>query len=151
VTRDSAVGLKWPEVASSNRSPTVFHPQLTVNIPLDPVHEVLPRNTVIDVGGLVFRVSSTHLPNIFLSFNSMGHPCLNVDEILRTVASELVESGAKATAVALARCCKNFEEPVLDPLWETQERLLPLLKSFPGDVWNLNEAGYFVSALAVLV
>jgi len=63
------------------------------------------------------------------------HTCLNVDEIIRLVASELVASKAKATAVALACCHKNFEEPVLDTLWETQERILPLLRSLPRDVW----------------
>ena len=66
------------------------------------------------------------------------HACLNVDEILRLIAYELVRSGgnATATAVALACCRKSFEDPVLDALWETQNRLLPLLNSFPEDVWN---------------
>jgi hypothetical protein len=64
------------------------------------------------------------------------HACLNVDEILRLLACELVGSGAKATAVALACCRKIFEDTALDVLWETQNNLLPLLKSLPGDVWN---------------
>jgi len=64
------------------------------------------------------------------------HPCLSVDEIVRHVAYELVASGGRATAVALACCCKIFEEPVLDELWETQERLFPLLRSLPEDIWN---------------
>ena len=72
------------------------------------------------------------------------HACLNVDEIFRLIVGELVESKSKATAVALACCCKNFEGPVSDALWETQEELLPLLKSLPVDVWN--EGGYTVSA-----
>ena len=72
------------------------------------------------------------------------HPCLNVDEILRLLACELVGSEANATAVSLARCCKSFEHPVLDSLWGTQDELLPLLKSLPADVWKV-EAGQFVS------
>ena len=72
------------------------------------------------------------------------HVCLRVDEILRLLARELVTSNARATAVALACSCKSFEDPALDALWETQYRLLPLLKSLPGDVWN--EDGYTVSA-----
>jgi len=64
------------------------------------------------------------------------HACLNVGEILRLIASELVASKTRATTVALACCCKSFEDPVLDVLWETQCQLLSLLKSFPGDVWN---------------
>ena len=64
------------------------------------------------------------------------HACLNVDEIIRLIVHQLVRSRAKATAVALACCCKNFEDPVLDVLWETQDGLLPLLKSLPVDVWD---------------
>ena len=64
------------------------------------------------------------------------HACLYVDEIVRPIACELVTSGGEATAVALACCCKSFEDPVLDALWETQEWLTPLLKTFPEDVWN---------------
>ena len=64
------------------------------------------------------------------------HACLNVDEIVRLIARELVASGGEETAVALACCCKCLEDPVLDVLWAAQNELLPLLKSFPGDVWN---------------
>ena len=71
------------------------------------------------------------------------HACLNVDEILRLIVCKLVGSGARATAVALACCCKGFEDSVLDALWETQGGLLPLLDSLPADVWN--EGGYTVS------
>ena len=67
------------------------------------------------------------------------HTCLNVDEILRLIACELVASKGRTTAVALACCCKNFEDPVLDALWERQDRLTPLLKSLPGDVWDGGE------------
>jgi len=77
------------------------------------------------------------------------HACLNVDEILRIIAYELVASGAEATAVALARCRKSFEDPVSDTLWETQDELLPLLKSLPRDVWN--EDGCKVSASTTYV
>ena len=72
------------------------------------------------------------------------HACLSVDEILRLLAYELVDSEAKATAVSLACCCKIFEEPVLDELWETQDRLTPLLKCFPHDAWEEKD-GDFVS------
>ena len=72
------------------------------------------------------------------------HPCLNVDEILRLIIHELVASREKAKAIGSACCCKGFEDPVLDALWTTQDRLLPLLKSFPGGVWN--NGGCIVSA-----
>jgi len=76
------------------------------------------------------------------------HHCLSVDEILRLLACELVTSKAMATAVALACCCKSFEDPALDAIWETQRRLIPLLKCFPQDVWEGD--GSFVSSLIVV-
>ena len=72
------------------------------------------------------------------------HHCLSLDEVLRLLARVLVASGAKTTAVALACCCKIFEEPALDVLWEIQHRLTPLLKCFPRDVWEEKD-GRFVS------
>jgi len=72
------------------------------------------------------------------------HACLNVDEIVRAIACELVTSRGQGTAVSLACCCRGFEDPVLDPLWETQERLIPLFMTLPRDIWN--EGGYTVSA-----
>ena len=72
------------------------------------------------------------------------HACLRVNEIVRLLACELVVLEAKATAVSLACCCKTFEEPVLDALWETQDRLTPLLECFPRDVWK-GKDGKFVS------
>jgi len=73
------------------------------------------------------------------------HACLNVDEIVRLLASELVASGGKEAAAALACCCKSFEDPVLDALWEALDQLRPLLKSFPADVLD-DKGGKFVSA-----
>jgi hypothetical protein len=72
------------------------------------------------------------------------HPCLNVDEVLRLLARELVGLGGEATVVSLACCCKGFEDPLLDVLWETQDQLTPLLKCFPQEVWK-EEDGSFVS------
>ena len=54
------------------------------------------------------------------------HACLNVDEIIRLIAGELVVSKSKTAAVALAFCRRSFEKSVLDVLWETQDKLLPL-------------------------
>ena len=64
------------------------------------------------------------------------HLCLSVDEIVRLLAHRLVASGKKATAVALACCCKKCEDPVLDALWREQQRLYPLLEIFPEGVWD---------------
>ena len=77
------------------------------------------------------------------------HPCLRVDEIIRLVACELVELEANGTVAALACCCKSFEEPVLDVLWETQVELTLLLECLPEDTWEdaWEESGKFVSWL----
>ena len=64
------------------------------------------------------------------------HDILNVDEIIRLLASGLVVSGWRATAVALACCCRKFEDPTLDALWREQKRLSPLLNTFPKDIWD---------------
>ena len=76
------------------------------------------------------------------------HSCLNVDEIVRLIAYELVASGGKGSAVGLACCCESFKDPVLDALWATQDQLRPLLKSLPGDVWK---GGYRVSVPTIRV
>ena len=57
-----------------------------------------------------------------------------MDEIVRLIACQLVESQGQATAVALACCRRGFEDPVLDTLWETQYSMNPLLKTFPENV-----------------
>lgn len=72
------------------------------------------------------------------------HACLCVDEIIRLLASELITIGGRGTAVALACCCKNFQDPVLDELWKVQDQLPPLLRSFPRKVWD-DDGGDFVS------
>ncbi|KAF9786361.1 hypothetical protein BJ322DRAFT_783082 [Thelephora terrestris] len=64
------------------------------------------------------------------------HHCLNVDEIVRLIAGELVSATERTTTVALACCNKTLKDPVLDVLWETQCQLLPLLKTLPEDIWN---------------
>ena len=67
------------------------------------------------------------------------HHCLYVDEIIRLIARKLVVDNSRATAVLLACCCKCFEDPVLDVLWEVQGRFDPLLEILPGDIRNPNE------------
>ena len=78
------------------------------------------------------------------------HPCFSVDENLKLLARGLVALEAGASAVALACCCKSFEGPVLDVLWEIQDQLIPLLKCFPEDIWE-EEDGRFVSPLAAFI
>jgi hypothetical protein len=64
------------------------------------------------------------------------HPGLCVDEIVRLVAHGLVAAKQNATAVALACCCKRFEDPVLDVLWRPQFQFSRLLETLPGGIWR---------------
>ena len=59
-----------------------------------------------------------------------------MDKIIRFLASGLVASEWRATAVALACCCRKFEDPTLDALWREQSQLSPLLNTFPEGIWD---------------
>jgi len=95
----------------------------------------------LNVSYHLLRVPPTHSQMRLLD---PMHACLNVDEILRGISRELIGTpGGEGAVVALACCCKSFEDPVLDTLWIRQNELLPLLWTFPEDVWN--DDGWIVS------
>ena len=77
------------------------------------------------------------------------HPCLCIDEIVRLIAQELVKTGTEADVAALALCCKSFEDPALDALWETQYGLIPLFKILPTDIWG--PGGYDVRVASTIL
>ena len=106
-----------------------------------------PVNAVLAVNCRFPFALPMHWLNGLPSFRM--HNCLSVDGILRLFTGELVASKAKATAVALACCCKSFEEPALDALWEIQSQLAPLLRCFPREVWE-EENGSIVSSLTAV-
>lgn len=64
------------------------------------------------------------------------HACLEVDEILRSIAGELIAAERWRTAVSLACCCSIFEDPVLDVMWSRQTQLTTLLGILPRDIWS---------------
>ena len=103
-----------------------------MNQAISPLH---PGNVGVNRETSNFSPLPTPGSTYFLGSESM-HPCFYVDEIVRLIACELVTSKGHGTAVALACCCKGFEAPVLDVLWETLELLDPLFKTLPGDVWR---------------
>lgn len=47
----------------------------------------------------------------------MSHKIFGIDEILRPIAGYVVDLDG-SSAIALACCCKAFEEPVLSMYWE---------------------------------
>ena len=79
------------------------------------------------------------------------HPYLHVNKILRHAAPELVASDGEAYAVSLACCCEDFEDSVLDALWETQEQLTPVFETLPEDVRYHDECGVSVPTISLSV
>jgi hypothetical protein len=67
----------------------------------------------------------------------MANRCWAIDEIVRTIAADLVMDDARASAVALACCSKSLEEPALAELWRSIKDLQCLIKCFPPDVWEV--------------
>ena len=69
----------------------------------------------------------------------MAHRYWGLAEIVRDIAAILVSHEAMASAVALASCSKALEEPAHGEVWRSLSSLVPLIKSFPPDVWELEE------------
>lgn len=78
------------------------------------------------------------------------HRCFLVPELVQHICEEINNSRARGrarkTLVALAQTRKLFQEPALNLVWHTLERLEPLVKCLPSDVWELRKThgGVFV-------
>ncbi|KIM84932.1 hypothetical protein PILCRDRAFT_87278 [Piloderma croceum F 1598] len=64
------------------------------------------------------------------------HHCLEITEILKTIFNNFGFSASRRDLYALALVSKAFHEPALDVLWELQDCILPLIKTFPVEVWE---------------
>jgi len=64
----------------------------------------------------------------------MPPPIFEIDELLRLVINELVETSPRS-AVAFALTCRSLEEPTLSSLWKRQRSLLQLVKVLPQHTW----------------
>lgn len=69
-----------------------------------------------------------------------------IDELLRLIVDELVETSPRA-AVSFALTCRSLEEPTLSSLWKQQRSLANLVKVLPSHTWAHDEhgIGYIVS------
>jgi hypothetical protein len=74
-----------------------------------------------------FRVSHLH---------STMHHCLEITEILYNIFNSFEVFASHSNFLSLALVSKAFHEPALDVLWKFQRSLLPLIKTFPADVWE---------------
>ena len=61
----------------------------------------------------------------------MPHPIVEIDELVRLVINELVET-SPGTAVSFALTCRSLEEPTLSSLWKCQWSLDRLLRVLPS-------------------
>lgn len=66
------------------------------------------------------------------------HRCLEIAEILHIILKNIsiYAYGSRHNLLSLAFVSKAFHEPALDLLWELQDSLSPLIKTFPADVWK---------------
>jgi hypothetical protein len=64
------------------------------------------------------------------------HHCLDIAEILYIIFKNFHIYGSRYNLLSLAFVSKAFHEPALDLLWESQGSLLPLIKTFPADLWK---------------
>ena len=76
--------------------------------------------------------------NMTLDNRRTMHRCLQIPELL-AIVFEMVysEPDGPATAALLARTARIFEDTALDILWRAQNTLVPLLKCFPVDMWEV--------------
>ena len=68
--------------------------------------------------------------------DSTPHRALKISELTRLIASQLVLTHSRKSAVNLACACRCLEEPVLSTLWETQSSLFTLLRVLPKETWG---------------
>jgi hypothetical protein len=85
-----------------------------------------------------------------LNLKSTMHHCLDITEILHIIFKNFHIYGSRYNLLSLAFVSKAFHEPALDLLWELQGSLLPLIKTFPADLWKEEgNPSTFVSFLSV--
>ena len=67
------------------------------------------------------------------------HPCLQIDEILRSIFEFLKEDPQgpqRRTLVNLAITCHTFSLPALAVLWSHLPSLAPVVMCLPCDAWG---------------
>jgi len=78
--------------------------------------------------------------SLLLLFEFMPRPIFEIDELLRLVVDELVETSPRA-AVSFALTCRSHEEPTLSSLWGKQVSLTVLVMVSPSCTWVKDEDG----------
>ena len=73
----------------------------------------------------------TQPPRYLSSLLIMPHSILYIDELLRPIIDELMET-SQQTVLSLALTCWSLEEPALSSLWKEQPSLTNLIKVLPS-------------------
>ena len=71
------------------------------------------------------------------------HHCLTTIEVISLVCEELATDRKQVTypaLVRLAQTCRRMYEPSMNSLWYSLFDLAPLLRCFPEDVWDDDDA-----------
>jgi len=71
----------------------------------------------------------------------MPHPIVEIDELMRLVIDELVETSPQ-TVVSFALTCRSLEEPTLSSLWREKRSLYDLVKVLPNYIWVQDKHRY---------
>jgi len=76
---------------------------------------------------------------------------LKISELTRLIASQLILTNSRKSAVNLACACRSLEEPVLSALWRTQWSLITLLRVLPEETWEYQHLGFCESMVRDLI
>jgi hypothetical protein len=75
--------------------------------------------------------------DIVYSYDHAMHDCFRIPEISRMICSELLHTESQEALASLAQTCRTLEDPALEKLWYYQEGLVPVMKTFPSDLWEI--------------
>jgi hypothetical protein len=74
------------------------------------------------------------------------HPCLQVTDILHLIFQD-VSAFKGGHTLKLALTCQHFKHHALSLIWKSLESLLPLLKTMPSDLWQMQ--GYWPEVITL--
>lgn len=78
------------------------------------------------------------------TFHSEMHPCLRVPEVLQRICHEVdgeYTCEGETQFSALARTCRDFQQPALARLWKSIPNLKPIIKCAADDLWQEKKVG----------
>jgi len=74
------------------------------------------------------------------------HRFWEIDELVRTLATDLKWRNTYGSAIALACCSKRLGDIVLDSLWEHLNLLGRLMRCLPPETWEIRDQTFVSTA-----